>query len=213
MRRGDTISLLSLSLLAILGLASCGESLDPHSPDGALRSFAQTLVQGTTSEVMGHLSQPTKQALRDLTELSKLLNKKVDSLPLKVQAWARAEAMPKWMAERVDLNPVQVFEAVSAEMLRKIRSSSSDEVMQAFNARRVVYENSEEGLVHLKTRGFTMVKMRKEGDVWRFASLEDNLLDAVKTAQANLKMIEKNRQEVKRRQRLNLALPKGKSRD
>lgn len=195
-------------LLLTLSVAGCSESLDPHTPDGALRSFAQTLVRGSTSEVFGHLSQPTLQSLTDLAALSQKLNKRIDGLPLKAQAWARAEAMPGWMSERMDLTPELVFEKTIDEMLKGIRAAPSEEVLQAFNARRVVFEDQNAGIVGIKTRGFAQVKMRKEGDVWRFATLEDALADSVKTALANISMIEQNKEEIKRRQRLQLPLPK-----
>lgn len=206
MYRGIVLSFTMIHVMMI-GLWGCTESLDPHTPDGALRNFAQTLVQGSTPEVFVHLSQPTQQALRDLTELSKLLNKRIEELPLKTQAWARKEALPSWMGERLDLTPELVFESMMAEMLKEVRSYPSGEVIQAFNTRRVVYEDAKVGLIGLKTRGFSQIKMRKENDVWRFAMLEDLLTDAVKTAQANYAMIGQNKKEIERRQRLGLALP------
>jgi len=195
-------------LISTLCMAGCGESLDPHTPDGALRSFAQSLVRGSTAELFGHLSQSTKQSLSDLATLSKKLNERVEGLPLKTQAWARAKAMPSWMAERMDMTPEQILELMMGDMLKGVRAAPSDEVMQAFNARRVVYEDQEQGVVGLKTREFAQIKMRKEGDVWRFATLEDALSDATKTALANIAMIEKNKKEIKRRERLQLPLPK-----
>jgi len=200
-------SLITWLLIAPLSWA-CGESLDPHSPDGALRSFAQTVIQGSSAEIYAQLSAPSKVALTDLAELSRVLNKRVDALPLKTQAWARAEAMPPWMSERADLSPERVFEGLAKDMIKAMRAAPSEEVMQSFNGQRIVFEDAKEGVVSLKTRGFPQLKMRKEGELWRFAELEEALTLAVEAAHMNIKMIESNKAEIQRRQRLDLPMPK-----
>ena len=206
-----------LRCLIVLGLGfsqlSCEEGRDPQSPDGALRLFGVALAQNDMNLIKSSLSTQTHESLKEILVLSRKIKAGIKRFPnTEAQSWAKQEALGDLSGIlNTTVSKGDLFHHLIKDHLQWAKAQPEGEVEQGLNQRRIYKGSVKEGKVILLTRADHQVEMRleerPEGTRWVVTSFEAPLNQYVKALKTSLGLLEANRIEWVRRQKLHLNLP------
>ena len=200
-----------LLLICIIFLlqASCQESRDPQTPEGALRLFGVALEQGDQALIKASLSEKTSQRLHEMVDTINKLNAAIKRFPnQEAQSWARQEALGESLSSiSSTMDESILWESLVGSQLSWAKKQSTGTVEQGVNFRRILSGTIASGELTMLTRSDNQISLRKEGVRWVITSFEKPLAEFHKRLKTSFKNLESNRKEWLRRQKLNLNLP------
>ena len=204
-----TIIILIISFVSY----ACQESRDPQTPDGALRLFGMALEQGDQSLVKASLSEKTSKLLKEMNASIQQINKGIQLFPSKkARTWAKQEAYGEVLKEFTASNDeMSLLNLLIGEKLVWAQKQPPGTIEQGLNQRRILSGSIDSGELVFITRSDNQVALRKEGIRWVVTSFEEPLSEYLSALNRTLSRLEFNRKEWKRRQKLDLILPKVKN--
>ena len=205
---------LPLFLICFSFIIACQDTRDPQQPEGALKLFGLALEQGDQALIKASLSAKTSTILNDILKTTQAINKKIETYPdAEAQSWARGEALGSFLSQlKFPSDETKLWNLLVGEKLKWAKSQAPGTVEQGVSIRRVLSGSQNESEMTILTRSDNPISLRKEGLRWVITSFEEPLQKVKVHLNDSLKILEPNRKEWIRRQKLNLNLPKSSGR-
>ena len=188
-----------MTLLCGAALTACASEINPATPEGRLLLFGTAVAEGDSAAIHTMLSQKSKDELSGLRAGLEQLRVSISELPEEIQESFQV-MIPEPLRAKSPSDRA-LFSALTEAHLRGLRTQPRDELLQSFT--RVQERRRGERLV-IKTRGQASFELVEEEDGWKIASFEERLQSYRVWISESLPAIEASRQELTRRQRLNL---------
>ena len=200
---------LSLFLICFSFIFACQDTRDPQKPEGALKLFGLALEQGDQTLIKASLSAKTSTLLNEILSSTQSINKKISTYPnSKAKSWARQEALgPLLSTLKFPSDEMRLWNLLVGEKLIWAKSQAKGTVEQGVSIRRILSGSAEDSEMTILTRSDNPISLRKEGLRWVITSFEKPLQTIKNNLGQSLQMLEPNRKEWVRRQKLNLNLP------
>ena len=205
---------LPLFLICFSFIIACQDTRDPQQPEGALKLFGLALEQGDQALIKASLSARTSTVLNDILKATQVINKKIEAYPnAEAKSWAREEALGPLLSQlKFPSNDTKLWNLLVGEKLKWAKSQAQGAVEQGVSIRRVLSGSQEESELTILTRSDNSISLRKEGLRWVITSFEKPLQKIKDHLNYTLQILEPNRKEWIRRQKLDLNLPQSNSR-
>ena len=171
------------------------------------------LEQGDQALTKASLSAKTSELLNDILKSIQKIDEGIEAYPSpEAKLWARQEALGPLLSQlKLPSNETRLWELLVGEKLKWAQSQAQGTVEQGVSIRRILSGSPEEQEMTILTRSDNPISLRKEGLRWVIVSFEKPLQSIKDNLNQSLQILEPNRKEWLRRQKLNLNLPQADS--